>query len=331
MKRVLVISVFTYVLIFFSSAISYANGYSFYEKLAIEKNNKLAFEMVDKSSLPSSQQLILSCNRYRSASCLPSVLDALKEELSKEKSLGLKSWKRFLLARVYFESRNFKDSLSAFNETLKIVRDDRLKAATLHNILVVNLILRDVKASMESLTAIEKQYPDYNFYERNFSTYPYSICEPAWENCTELISVSRISKLRPVLKEIEVHQKRLNSTKGTGDEFITISTELAKRYEKICPLNSMFNRVCPDALEIYKSIYNQYPNHEKADFAFLKIQKSKFAYEYEGDEVARSRDIIKYYGEFLKHYPDSPLSREIGLEYEKAKKYLKGNNKDTSQ
>ncbi|MDH3974303.1 MAG: hypothetical protein OEV42_08490 [Deltaproteobacteria bacterium] len=322
MKRLFIISLVVYMATLLAASSSNANGFSFYQKIAVEKDNSLIFEMVDQSKLPRSQQLLLSCNRYSKPTCVDTILETLEEELSSMKTPALMGWKHFLLGRVYFENHDFENSLTSFTKALEFVKEDRMKAAIFHHILINHLILRDIKSSLKTLKTIQTLFPDYNHYDQTFYTYPYSLCEPAWENCTELMSVSRISKAQPLLKEIESYQAKLKTTKAHSDEYIVTSTELGKRYEKICPLNSMFNRVCPDALDIYKAIYKEYGNHEKADYAYLKIQMSKFAYEYEGDEIARSQHIVKYYGDFLKHYPKSPLAGKIRKEYERAIKVL---------
>ncbi|MFX0185472.1 MAG: hypothetical protein ACFE95_20505 [Candidatus Hodarchaeota archaeon] len=308
---------------------AFANGHSFYQRIATEKDGKLSFDVAESKDLPESQRIILSCSMQpfdKKALCAEKAVNELRKEAEKEKNPSIKAWKLYLIGTVYFEAKDFDRSLAAYNDALARMTDDKFRASTIHRIIIIGIMKRDADNALKMLDKLEKEYPEYRDYDRIFSTYPASICDPAWNSCAELPPVQTMIQWKPVLKGIEstAHDIRSLESKQAlvGDAYVETYTQLGKLYEEACPVMTMFDRVCPDALNIYREIVREYPRNKKTDLAFLKVQQSKFAYEYEGDEMERSKDIIKNYGPFLDKYPDSELAEDIRKEYERAKQYI---------
>ncbi len=308
---------------------AFANGHSFYQRIATEKDGKLSFNVAESNNLPGSQKIILSCSMQpfdKKALCAEKAVNELRKEAEKQKNPNIKAWKLYLIGTVYFEIKDFDKSLAAYKDALALMTDDKFRATTIHRIIIIGIMERDADNALIMLDKLKNEYPDYRNFDRVFSTYPASICDPAWNSCTDLPPVQTMIRWKPVLKGIEstTHDIRSLESKQAlvDDAYVEAYTKLGKLYEEACPVMTMFDRVCPDALNIYRKIVRKYPRNKKTDFAFLKVRQSKFAYEYEGDEMERSRDIIRNYGPFLDKYPDSKLAEDVRKEYERAKQYI---------
>jgi len=319
------------VLMLFATTPAYGNGISFYAREAVIKNDSISFDIPDKKYLPISQKKILSCASFSNESCISESLILLQNEFRNLYNANSKAWKLFIIGTVHFEIRNFKESLKAYKQTLKYVSDPTLKAATLHRILFIHIILRETDPAIKTLKTIQDLFPTHNFFDRTFITYPDSLCDPAWLACTQVPSIQEIISFKPVLQKIKrIKNEReflSKSKKKKLAEYVKTSVELGRLYEKICPDQTIFNTVCPDALMIYKEVYDPNSNIEGMDYALLKILQSHFSYEYEGDEIAESKDIVELYGQFLEKFPNSPLSAEIKKQYERSKKILSEHSK----
>jgi len=249
--------------------------------------------------------------------------------MGEAKDNNIKAWKMYLRGIVYFELRMFDKSITPLGKTVSLTTDTKLKAAALHRLISVHGVLRDADSSIKTIELFQTYFPNYERFDSIFNTYPYGLCESAWDECIGPTSgggAKMLSALIPKLRKIKELQKKIvylskNKNKNK-EEFVTANIKLGKLYESYCVAMSMFNNVCPDALDIYKSVYEEFPKIIGSDYAYLKIMYSKFAYEYEGDEIAYSKDIVKYYGSFLQKYPNSPHSKSIKERYDKAMKIL---------
>lgn len=327
---IIVIGVITAILILFLANSAFANGISLYEREAIVKDGKLQFQIPDRKDLPDSQKKILSWSWW-DKSCISEALILLEKEFENENDPDLKAWKLFLIGTIYFEQKDFKNSITAYTKALEYVSDTSLKSATLHRLLLVHIILRDTDSALGTLDTIRNAFPNYNFYDETFTTYPHCLYDPAWLPCTDVPSIKQIVEWIPILKQIKITREKrelLSKTKLLNViEYVQASIELGKLYEEICLDRTIFDTVCPDALRIYEEIYDPESRINGMDYALLKILQSRFAYEYEGDEIAESEDIVNLYGQFLEKFPDSPLSVDIIKEYDGAKKILENHSK----
>lgn len=317
------------ILSLYFAATTFANGHSFYERIASEKDGKLLFEVADSEDLPESQKIILSCRREpldNMALCVEKASNELRKEAANEKSANIKAWKLYLIGTVYYEVKDFDKSLTAYKNALPLMTDNSLKATTIHRIIIITIMERDAHEALKMLGKLVKEYPNYRNFDGIFSTYHASICDPAWNSCADLPPVQTMIQWEPALKGIESTMrniKLLESKQALVDNaYVETYTKLGKLYEEACPIKTIFDRVCPDALKLYREIVRKYSQNKKTDYAFLKVQESKFFYEYEGDEMARSEDVIRNYGPFLDKYPDSKLADEIRKEYDSAKQYV---------
>jgi tetratricopeptide (TPR) repeat protein len=253
MNKFLSVILIVFVVILGNASSLMANGISFYERIAIEENGKLNFIVLTHDNLPDSQRRILACQSNRHL-CALEIINTLEKELVSQQTRNMKAWKHFLIGTVHFEQQNFKKALEAYQKATKNSTDPALKSAAMHRIVDIYLILRDMKSTINSLKILNDQFPTYKAYDRIFVTYPWSLCDPAWWVCIEPTSISKLRASIPIFEEIKEKQIKLKSLLSeelhNKDEYVQTSIQLGKLYEKICPIDTMFDRVCPDALKI---------------------------------------------------------------------------------
>jgi len=319
----------------------FADGISLYTRNAIEKDGELSFPVESKKGKPAFNEAVLKCisplwahkgTPISQEACITKLFKSPTLGIDAEKSGNLKAWKWFIVGTAYFELRDFSNATNAFEKTFSLASDSKLKPAALHRLICTQLILRNQGAALKLLDTMKKSFPKYNEYDETFETYPYCLCDHSWINGLHLTSISELEKLRPIFTDTAKAQEKiklLSSNKDvTASDIINAQVELAKLYEKYCPIQTMFERICPDAVSIYKTVLSSAPSVSGSDYAFLRIQESKFAYEYEGDMKNYSEDVLRLYGPFLERFPQSVYAEEIRVKYNKAQQTLKSEQKN---
>ena len=313
-----------------TAATSMANGVSLYQRIAVEESGKLSFLVADHDDLPQSQRVLLACNPVRNPPCVSQVLEALERELLSQDTPNMKAWKHFLIGTVHFQRRAFNDALVWYESAIEQADDQAFRAAIVHRTIDIHLILHDPESALATLQELRVQFPDYNRYNMALSTYPNSLCDHAWFTCQEPTAVKKLMASVAVFESTAKNQRKLttistNSSHDEHDDYVQTALDLATSYEKVCPKGTIYDRVCPDALEMYKEIYDRFPTRRGADYAFLRLQYSKFAYEYEveASEVIReSQHIVELYTPFVEQYPNSSYADSIRGLIDQAKKTL---------
>jgi hypothetical protein len=201
--------------------------------------------------------------------------------------------------------------------------DKKLCAAALHRQADIAGLLRQPEKEIALIKLLQTKFPEYTEYPKEFITYPYAFCDPAWDDCFNPPSPKGLAGRIDLLENMARLQKDLETSNGKWEPaYISTQMALGRLYEEYCPAQTMFTPVCPDAQDIYRQVYKAAPHAEGVDYAFLKMMDGRFCYEYEGDEVARYQDIVANYGRFLKQYPKSQYASKTKKKYNAAKDYL---------
>jgi hypothetical protein len=304
-----------------------ANGISFYQRIAVVKEGKLSFVEAKPSALPASNRAILVCARKgvrQAAKCASGALAALKREAAQVHEPNLQAWKRFLAGTVQFQVHHFDEAVTALKQADGLAQDSALKLAIRHRLLGVYRAKAEMKSLLQLLAEIRRASPAYKHMDRIFDTYPEDLCNVAWHECNVPTDIATLQSARPVMERIATLQGKVRTLPVAKDvqALVPSALELARSYEKFCPMATIYQVVCPAALEIYGLVQQRAPNASGADLAFLRMQESKLAYEYEGDDVTEAKDHLAAYAPFLKRYPTSKLAPEIRRRCEKATQRL---------
>jgi hypothetical protein len=304
-----------------------ANGTSFYRRVGLIRGGELRFVEAKQAALPHSSRMLLTCASKGSSArerCLQTVRLELAKELAAAPTPDLKAWKWLVAGTMELQLRRFAEAEAALRRGAELAKDAKLAIAIKHRMLTTYRARGQMRPLLARRISSSSASPSYDRFDRAFDTYPEGICAATWLECDSPTAVRELEKERATMvriAELEEKMAPLKVAKNAGP-YLSSALQLAQGYEKLCPVPTIIEVVCSAAVEVYRLIYARGPRAPGADFAFLRIQESKLAYEYEGDDIAESRDHRRVYEPFLKQYPTSKLAPEIRRKVERARRVL---------
>ena len=297
---------------------------SFYAKAAVaDPVSGLQYRSVPEDALPPGNRAILTCRRDGVDSCFDYARLQLERDIEATDGKKLKAWKEFLLGTILMERGNSQEALETFVRVSSGCAEAKLCAVALHRGADLSAVLREPDTELQLLGELQKKFPDYNEFPEEFMTHAAGFCGPDWSGCRRPPDVSELVAYTDVLQQMSVLQRDLASEQDEPAlTYISSQVALGRLYDKYCPKKFAYAEVCPDTVALYKKIHEAAPEAPEGDYVFYRLQQSRFCYEYTGDDVARSQDIVELYGSLIEQYPDSPYTAQVKQSYEQAKLYL---------
>ena len=170
--------------------------------------------------------------------------------------------------------------------------------------------------TLQGLDTLLANFPDYDEYDPIFLIFPSWVPDPIHEIARQREVFIRTRETQRALAQVSKSQK-------TRQEYVRLAISLGQLYDQVCPMKTLHEVVCQDALEIYHAIYREFPTVQGTDYAFWEILRDRMSYEVEGDIEVHSRNVVEMYNSLLEQYPGSLLARDFHEDYQQAMWTLK--------